>query len=202
MSSRPTPAIIGIVVAVVVALALGGWWVAADDDADPAAGPTPSASPSTVGSTDDASESTAKTRAPKTVSPRPVAKAKRRLTDPVPLAAGATAEVTRIEAVRSRAEIPGEISAPALRFTVRATAGDSRLDLTPIVVNAYYGDGRTPAISMGSPGAEPFSGRLPAGKSATGVFVFNVPVAERGRVHLEFSWSPQQKPVILTGDVS
>lgn len=200
MSSRRTPATIGVVVAVVAVVALVGWRVSSDEDSEPDARST---TPVSAAPTDGGEPTpTAKAPAPKAVTPRPAPRAKRTLTDPVPLAAGATAEVTRIESVRSSAEIPGEVSAPALRFTIRATAGDRRVDLVPVVVNAYYGRERTPAVSMGEPGAEPFPGQLAPGRSATGVFVFNVPPAERDLVHLEFSWSPKQKPVILTGDVS
>ncbi|WP_313408299.1 hypothetical protein [Aeromicrobium sp.] len=201
-SRKPSAAVLAtIAVAVVALLAGGAWLVSSGDDGatkDDASAPSPT-SAATPAPT--ASASAAPTRAPKPVRPRPAPDG-RPLTAPVELADGATAKVTRIERLRSVPELPGEIAAPALRFTIRATAGDEPVEMTPVVVNAYYGSERTPALPMTQPGGEPFEGRLAAGESTNGVFVFNVPPAERGRVYLEFSWSPDRKPVILTGDVS
>ncbi len=194
-----------VAIAVVVALAvvLLGWQLASSDDPldTNAEQPQTSATPAQGSSKTSATEPTEKTPAPEPVTPKPVKK-ERTLTDPAPLAAGAEATVTKIESVQSSAELPGEISGPALRFTIKATAGDKPLDLSTVVVNTYFGSERTPAIEVGAPGGKPFSGEVSPGKSATGVYVFNVPVAQRDLVRLEFTWSPEAKPVILTGNVS
>jgi len=200
-SRKPSAAVLAAIAVAVVALLAGAvWWVAAgDDDTKDDASVSPPTSAATP--TPTASAPTRPTPPPKRVRPRPAPDG-RPLTAPVRLADGATAKVTTIERLRSVPELPGEIAAPALRFTIRATAGDEAIEMTPVVVNAYYGSDRTPALPMTEPGGAPFEGRLAAGESTTGVFVFNVPPAERDRVYLEFSWAPDQKPVILTGDVS
>lgn len=205
--TKPKPALlVGAVVAVVL-LALGAWWLVSSadsdsDDADSRARYTPATATATTATASPDDDATTATATPRAVTPRPAGSKGRPLTDPVRLADGATARVTKVERVRSRAQLPGEISAPALRFTVEVTAGDEAVDLAPVVVNAYYGPDRTPAIAMTEPGGTPFAGRLAAGKSATGAFVFNVPPRERGQVHLEFSWSAKRKPVVLSGNVS
>ncbi len=204
MSSKKS--LVGVVVVAIAALALVGWWLFNSDDQDAGTDlPTSSASEPAVSEAPDAkstdTKSTEATPAPKPVEAKPV-KDERSLTDPAPLAAGAEATVTKIESVQSSAELPGEISAPALRFTIKVTAGDDPLDLTPVVVNAYFGRERVPAVEMGKPGADHFTGQVKSGESVTGVYVFNVPIADRDLVQLEFTWSPKTKPVILTGDVS
>lgn len=202
MSSKKLVAAVAVVL-VALAVALLGWRLAASDDPQDtnAEQPKSSATPAQDPSTAPTPEQTEKTPAPEPVTPKPVKK-ERELTDPAPLAAGAEATVTKIESVRSSAKLPGEISGPALRFTIKATAGDKALDLSPVVVNAYFGSERTPAIEVGAPGGKPFAGEVAPGESATGVYVFNVPVDQRNPVRLEFTWSPDAKPVILTGNVS
>jgi len=200
--SKPKPALLAGAVVVLAVLALAVWWLVGSSDSDDSSA-EPQYTPATPAASSAApSEPTTATPAPKVVTPKTAGPRSRPLTDEVRLAGGATAEVTKVERVRSEANLPGEVSAPALRFTVRATAGDEALDLSRVVVNAYYGPDRTPAIAITEPGGRPFEGSLRAGRSATGVFVFNVPPRERDRVQLEFSWSPKQRPVILTGDLS
>lgn len=201
MSSKPPLIYIGGAAAAVLVVALLAWNMIGSDEPQAADAPTVSASPSAAVSEPSPTTTTAAPVAPKSAEAKPVGR-ERPLTSPAPLAGGATASVTAIEKVRSEARVPGEVSAPALRFTIKATAGDDRLDLRPVVVNAYYGSDRTPAVAVGAPGAKPFTGRVAPGKSATGVYVFNVPTSERDVVRLEFTWSPDEKPVILTGNVS
>lgn len=200
-SRKPAPAVLAGALAVVVVIALGVGWLVASGDSSDSAG-EPQYTPSTTQASPPATEkkSTA-TPAPRTVRPKPAAKG-RPLTSRVPLEKGASAVVTKVETVRSRSELPGEVAAPAVRLTVKATAGDEAIELSKVVVNAYYGPDRTPAISMSEPGGKPFAGTLAAGRSADGVFVFNVPRAERDQVYVEFSWSPKAKPVVLTADLS
>lgn len=199
-SRKPAPAVLAGAVVVAVVIALGvGWLVTSRDSSDQA--DEPAYTPSTTQASPSETQESTPTPAPRTVQPKPAAKG-RPITSRVPLEDGATAVVTKVESVRSRAELPGEVAAPAVRLTVKATGGDEAIDLSKVVVNAYYGPDRTPAISMTEPGGKPFEGTLAAGRSANGVFVFNVPPAERDQVFVEFSWSPKAKPVVLTADLS
>lgn len=91
--------------------------------------------------------------------------------------------LSRIEAVQGVAFAPGEIAGPALRVTVRLSNDASTLlDLGLVTVNAYIGKDRVPAGTVTKPGGRPFEGELAAGRSADGVYLFVVPVAQRGDV--------------------
>jgi len=174
-------------------------WALNSSSGDKEAKPEPTAaSNQTSGPTP---KSTPTTAPPTQVTAKPVGK-NPDLDSPVKLSDGATAKIVKIEKVQSQGELPGEISAPALRFTVETTAGSEALNLATVVVNAYYGPEKIPAVSISGPGGKPFGGSLASGKTAKGVYIFNIPVAERDNVSVEFNWSPKAKPVILSGNVS
>lgn len=201
-SKRALLASVGAVVVILIVVLVWTLTSAGNESEEDTTAAEPSASASTAGASDGSpsAEPSAPARPPKAARTKPVAR-ERPLTDPVPLAGGASASVTKIEKLRSEARLPGEVSAPALRFTIEVTAVSRPLDLSPVVVNAYYGKDRIPAITTGEPGGTPLTGRLKAGDSTRGVYVFNVPPSARARVYLEFAWSPDVEPVILAGKV-
>jgi hypothetical protein len=128
------------------------------------------------------------------------------IADPIPpdevgdFGTGVTAEIVTIEAVEGVARLPGEIGGPALRVRVRLTnASDDAVNLSRVLVDVTYGPGRTPGLALGEPGAEPFVGELPAGRSAEGVYVFGVPVDERGQVQVSVSYDVAAPIVVFEG---
>jgi hypothetical protein len=208
-----------LVVAVVltVVLLLRG----SDDDATGA--PSPSASASSPSASASGSPSAS---APASAAPEPSATAPgdveaqpgmpgstpgpdgRPTAAPVPLDApaqpsdGVTAQLVSIEQVTGEATVPGEVGGPSLRFTVSvANRTGPALDLSAAVVNAYTGDALTPATPLMKPGGQPFPGQVAAGGSAQGVFVFNVPPADRGHVRLEVDLGAGLTVVLFEGSV-
>ncbi|MCD4535479.1 hypothetical protein LRP67_15420 [Nocardioides sp. cx-169] len=116
---------------------------------------------------------------------------------------GLTLAVLESEAVRSEASGPGEISAPALRLTMRLrNASSEPIDIEGMVVTLEYGSARTPAVDVRQPGGAPFGGVLAPGATARGVYVFNVPASERKQVRVVTSYTGAAPTVVLTGSLS
>ena len=126
-----------------------------------------------------------------------------KLDKPAQLAEDLTVRVVDVESVEGVGRGPGEISGPALRFSIEVTnSTGERVDLTSTVVNAYYGSDNTPASPLAEPGGEPLPATLDDGDSVVGVFVFSVPTDQREQVSVEFSYSVQTPTVIFEGPAS
>jgi len=111
--------------------------------------------------------------------------------------------LTSIEPVEGEANIPGEVGGPSLRVTVTIdNATSAALDLTSAVVNLYYGADRLPAIDLLEPGKVDFPGNVRAGETASGTFVFLVPVDERDDVTVEFDLSSDSTVLLFAGPVA
>lgn len=128
------------------------------------------------------------------------------IADPIPpdevgdFGTGVTAEIVTIEAVEGIAQLPGEISGPALRVRVRLVndSGDV-VNLSRVLVDVTYGPNRTPGLALGEPGAEPFIGELADGRTAEGVYVFGVPAEERGQVQVYVSYDVDAPILVFEG---
>jgi hypothetical protein len=122
---------------------------------------------------------------------------------PAELGNGVVVDVSRIEAVRGEAQGPGETEGPALRFTVRVdNQSGERIDLSATAVTAYSGPDDDPAGDLSGPGAAPFTGALAAGESARGVYVFQVPLDQRGRVRVDFSYGAEAPRAVFRGSAA
>ena len=126
--------------------------------------------------------------------------------DPIPpdevadFGTGVTAAIVDVEAVDGVAALPGEISGPALRVTVRLTNGSAAaLDLGQTLVDVTYGADRTPGLALGEPGGAPLAGSLAPGASAQGVYVFGIPVDERGQVQVTVMYDVTAPIVVFEG---
>jgi hypothetical protein len=103
---------------------------------------------------------------------------------------GMTFRLEQLEAVDGEANGPGEIAGPAVRVAVVATNDSpSPVLLEGVVVDLTYGAQNTSAAPLSGPGALRFSGEVAPGASATGVYVFDVPVDERGSVSVIVSYA-------------
>ncbi len=121
---------------------------------------------------------------------------------PAPVVEGLTASITGIEAVDGVARGPGEVSGPSIRFTVTiANTTGAAVDLTGTVVTVDYGSDRTPAGQLYEPGAVPLPSSVPAGGSASGVFVFAIPPESRGLVHITVDYAVNVAPLVFAGAV-
>lgn len=115
---------------------------------------------------------------------------------------GIAVTVTSMEAVDGKAIAPGDVSGPAIRYTVEiANDSSADLDLGFTAVNAYIGDARTPALGLTEPGGSPFAGIVGPGAEATGVYIFTVPLAERANVTLIVDYRAGSPAVVFTGAV-
>ena len=211
----------GLVVAAFVVGALV-WWVSArdTDPAAPAAGPTSSQAASETptepdGSTADPTDgstadppsatptATAEPTTPEPTTPDPSTSDPTAppvdLEDPAEIGT-VTARLVRIEAIEGEADGPGEIAGPALRVTVELTnGGDTEVDLTGVVVNLYHGPGSAPAEMLAGSGSSWLEGRLAAGASAAGVYVFTVPADDRDPVQVTIFVTPDEPTVLFEG---
>lgn len=217
---RPRVVVTASVVAVV--LVAGGLVAAAlaGDDGEPQAAPSSSTSVSPTGrpSSDAPSASATPSADATPAEPAPSEPAAaappgavpgpdgRATMPPVPLdatvepAPSVSARVTALEPVEGVTTVPGEVGGPSVRVTVEVANGTSApLDLSSAVVNAYYGPELTPARGLLEPGGSPFPASVAPGTSASGVYVFRVPVESRGQVRFELDLAPGATVVLLEG---
>lgn len=183
-------AVIGITIALLVA-------PPAPPSADPGEDPTPSAS-----DTPEPSESESATPDPEATAPpvgesdSPVAP----IDGSAEVFTGVTATVTNLESVQGEARGPGEIAGPSIRVTIALTNDTSTtLDLSSVIANAYSGPASDPAIQLDNPGSAPFTGAIEPGGSSTGVYVFNIPLANRDQVTIELDYGAEVPSVLFTG---
>jgi hypothetical protein len=116
---------------------------------------------------------------------------------------GLTLRVTDIEAVNGQAKSPGEIAGPALRLTLKATNDTKKaISLGTTVVEVSYGADKTPGVQLMNPGGKPFAGAVKPGGSATGTYVFTVPVDQRKQIQVTMSYAASKPTVVLEGPVS
>lgn len=204
---RRRAALIAVPAVVIVAVAVGAIAAAAPH---PAAEPSPSA-PSSFVAHPSASvtpspsavprKSTTPAIPPTTVPggvPQPTRTVS--ISTPATIVTALTAQVTRMEAVIGKADGPGEIGGPAVRFTITITNRTGKtVNLSDTAVNAYSGAAATPAVPLRMPGGVAFPGSVANGRSATGVFVFNIPVASRSLVKVTVDTSVRNPVVAFRG---
>lgn len=197
-----------VVILAVILLAVAG--IAFATSRGPAAGPSRAASQSTapvVSATQPSSvpsvsatplKTTAPSAGPTAAAPQPTRTST--ISSAAPIVKELTARVAKVEAVRGEAQAPGEVAGPSVRFTITITnSTDASVDLTNTVVNAYYGSQATPATELAEPGGRPFPASVGAGRSTTGVFVFNIPAAQREQVKVTVDTSVQNPVVAFVG---
>lgn len=208
------PAVIVVLVALIVLFVTIGVRAAAEPPSPTASAAAPAASssaPIASGSPTDAASatptaSTAPTRSAGTAPSAPAAQPAPQptrtadITKPAPITEELTAKVSKLEAVQGKADGPGEIGGPAVRFTITINNATGRAaDLSNAVVNAYYGGASTPAIPLQNPGGTPFPKSVAAGSSASGVFLFNIPPSDRGAVEVTVDTSVKTPVVAFRG---
>jgi hypothetical protein len=169
--------------------------------------PTSSPSPSSAASTPKASRTPKESVPPPTATGEPtVVPSAATSTTKAPidkkgdLGNGVEVRVNRIENVQGEAQGPGEVAGPALRVSITVKNNTSKaVSMELALANLYYGKEATPASPLSGPGADPLTRAIPAGKSATGRYVFGVPKDERDQIQVEFSYTTKAPTVIFTG---
>jgi hypothetical protein len=123
-------------------------------------------------------------------------------TRPASFGSGLALRVTNIEDVAGVAHGPGEIAGPAVRLTFAlVNGGDEPVSLESVVLAATYGARETPAVTLSGPGEKPFGGTLAPGGTATGRYVFAIPVDERDQVQVVASYTGGAPAVSFEGSV-
>ena len=122
------------------------------------------------------------------------------LSQPADFGTGVVAKLDKIESIVATAHGPGEISGPALAFTITVTnRSTGTVDLGSVIVNLTDAHG-DPGVSMFGPPSVLLSGTLAVGASATGTYVFAVASSAASMVRLEMSYSTQAPTVVFAGD--
>jgi hypothetical protein len=130
-----------------------------------------------------------------------------RTASPVPLRSPAVipgsvkVSLTRLESIQAKSTgLPGEISGPALRVSVRIDNGSSKpLNLDEVFVSLHDATGADGSPMSGN-GSVPFTGTLAPGGTATGVYVFSVPGQHRNPVTVTVLYSPSTAAVVFRGN--
>ncbi|MFQ4147846.1 hypothetical protein AAGW05_03975 [Arthrobacter sp. LAPM80] len=115
---------------------------------------------------------------------------------------GVTATVGGIQAVDGKGRGPGQISGPAVRFTVTLTnGGTTPIDTGMVVVNVDGGPDHIPALVLSGPGVVNFPASLAPGQKASGTFVFLIPNNQRNEVRIFFNYDVSSSIVAFEGAV-
>lgn len=135
-----------------------------------------------------------------TVAPKPdVSKKPVKLDKPSKTGTGLTAKLVNVKATTAKAQLPGEVEGPALVVTIDVTnTGSKSADLSAVVVTLLDSD-EAPGSEMTNKPAAPLTGKVAAGKTARGVYVFTVPKNKRSPITVMVSI--KDAPVLVfTGD--
>lgn len=116
---------------------------------------------------------------------------------------GVDIRVTSTEAVDGEARGIGEIAGPSVRFTVSiANGGKDPVDLSSAVITVEAGADRLPCSELSGPDSVPFPAVVNPGETATGKFVFLIPVESRGDVSVFVNFSVDTAVAAFQGQVS
>ncbi|WP_223692392.1 hypothetical protein [Leifsonia poae] len=95
------------------------------------------------------------------------------------LSGGLTATIVSVASVDGKAIRAGETAGPAIEVTISLTNTTGKdVSLAQVSVNAFSGSKSTPAPTL-TDGAKPLLGPLAAGATATGVYLFTMPVSQQ-----------------------
>lgn len=151
--------------------------------------------PATDQTTDQTTEPAEPRDVPDTLEERPPVEL-----DEEVVAAGLTVAISALEAVDGTGTVAGEVAGPAVRFTVTVTNGtDGPIDLSTAVVNVTYGPDRSPGGELSGPGVDRLPATVAAGATQTGVYVFGVPLEERGRIQVMVDLAAGEPIIVFEG---
>ena len=170
---------------------------AAATSAGPSAGP--SASPSAVAGTPSTAVAPAPANETAASAPRPSA-APVHIGAPATVGTEAVIRVTSLKAVAGTGQGAGEVAGPAVQASLvidNRTGKD--LSLAGTVVNFTFGTEGTPAIDLSGPGVVAFPAVVRPGAQAAAVYVFNVPVDQRGVVRISVDYRLGEPVVVFEG---
>jgi hypothetical protein len=186
-----------LAVTTIVLLAAG---CSAGPEAEPTSAPAstsgsvaPTATPTPAPAT---TRATSKNPVERTVAPRrEQSKPPVKLDEPSSTGTGLTARLISVSAIEAKAQIPGEITGPALAITIEVSnTGRRSADLGSVAVSLLDSDS-APGAEMTAAPARPLTGRVPAKAKTRGVYVFRVPEGKRRPVTVSVSIG--EAPVLI-----
>jgi hypothetical protein len=189
--------ILVVVVVVAVVVALVAWSVTSN-------APSPSATASASTSPTDAAPTPSASASAPAESAEPdsgeVTVDIREFDETAPISDEVSVALSDLEAVEGEASMPGEIAGPSIRFTVTFTNdSDKAYSLLGALPNVYFGPDQVPAIELAEPGREPFPEEVAPGKTASGTFIYNVPVDMRDQVRITVDYEAAEPALVFEG---
>lgn len=115
--------------------------------------------------------------------------------EPAEIASAVRVTVGKVKDVTVKARQPGEIAGPAAAVPLTVRNGSTEaFSLDGVVVTAFYGDDIPGNETSASP-SKPMTGSLAPGKTAKGIYVFNVPRKYASTLRVEVA--SNQSPTIV-----
>jgi hypothetical protein len=115
-------------------------------------------------------------------------------------ARGVTISLSTLEAVNGTGTGIGKIDGPSIRFhVVFANSAAKAASLAGVVVNVYYGADARPASRLDGPGGVDLPDSVAAGASAAGVYIYNIPTAQRNDVRITISLTTAAPVTVFEG---
>ncbi len=113
-----------------------------------------------------------------------------------------SAHISALKHINAVAHGIGEVSGPAVAVTFVIKNGTSHaIDVGSVSVNLQDAAG-TPANSMSGSPAKPFAGKLAAGKSSSGTYVFSLPKGHPNPITISLSYTTEAPVVLFVGDTA
>lgn len=123
-----------------------------------------------------------------------------KLDKPSDAGGGVAVRIKKVTSIKAKAQLPGEVAGPAVSLTLVVDNGSAKsVDLGSVVVT-LLGSDQAPGIEMTAAPADPFSGTLKPGKSATGVYVFTVDKARRDPISVNVTLNGEAPVLLFKGN--
>lgn len=121
-------------------------------------------------------------------SARPVDTAEVAIDEVAEVGHGVTARIDSVKGLEVRAKTPGEVDGAAVAVTISLfNDGDEAIDVSGAMVT-LYGAGDVLGQPTTSDPYQPFGGKIDAGSSARGVYVFLLPDAAQGALDVSVQY--------------
>jgi hypothetical protein len=113
-----------------------------------------------------------------------------------------SAHISALKHINAVAHGIGEVSGPAVAVTFVIQNGTGHaVDLGSVSANLEDAAG-TPANSMSGSPAKPFAGKVAAGKSSSGTYVFSLPKGHPNPITISLSYTTEAPVVLFVGDTA
>lgn len=119
---------------------------------------------------------------------------------PVEIVGDVVGSIVGIERVTVQGRLPGEMTGPGLKITVKidnGTASPLRVDSSTVTLEDSE---MSPAPPISADDAKPLDGTIAAGQSAQGVYLFGFPEPMSGPVTITVNYSPDRPVAVFTAN--